>query len=102
MFGISGTELLLIGVFVLIIFGPDKLPELARTFGKAMRMFKTAQEDMEKVIRAEVYPENPLSALNDSSATETKPAAGVAPPQPATPAAESIWSDDDEDEEEEE
>lgn len=55
MFGISGFELTLVFVFVLIIFGPDKLPELGRTLGKAMRTFKRAQEDMERLIKAEMY-----------------------------------------------
>ena len=55
MFGIGGTELFIIALFAFIIFGPDKVPELARTLGKAMKVFKSAQEDMEKVIKAEVY-----------------------------------------------
>ncbi len=55
MFGISGTELFIIVVFVLLIFGPDKLPQFGRTVGQFMREFKRAQESMEAVIRAEVY-----------------------------------------------
>ncbi len=55
MFGISGTELVIIAVFVLIIFGPDKIPEIARTVGKAMATFKRVQEDTERLIKAEMW-----------------------------------------------
>ena len=37
MFGISGFELLLIAGFALIIFGPQKIPNIARTAGRFMR-----------------------------------------------------------------
>lgn len=94
MFGISGFELLLIAVFVLIIFGPDKLPDLARTFGKAMRQFKSAQEEMERVIRAEVYSPN---RATDAPDTETP----APDPEAASEAAMAAWSATDEDDEEE-
>ncbi len=54
MFGISGTELFIIIVFVLLIFGPDKLPAVGRTVGQMMREFKRAQQTMESLIKAEV------------------------------------------------
>lgn len=54
MFGISGTELFVIVVFVLLIFGPDKLPGFGRTVGQIMREFKRAQSDMEAIIKAEM------------------------------------------------
>jgi TatA/E family protein of Tat protein translocase len=95
-FGISGLELLIIVLFVLLIFGPDKIPELSRTLGKAMRMFKRAQEDMEKVIRAEVYSpagDNDSAAATDH--TEIKEEV-----QQATKAA-TIWASTEEDDEEE-
>jgi len=38
--GIGPAELLLIFVLALIVFGPGRLPELARTLGKAMREFR--------------------------------------------------------------
>jgi len=54
-FGIGGNELLIIAVFALIIFGPDKIPEIARGAGKAIQMFKRAQQDVEHVIKTEIY-----------------------------------------------
>ncbi|MBZ4219758.1 MAG: twin-arginine translocase TatA/TatE family subunit [Chlorobium sp.] len=47
MFGLGGQELLLILFVVLLFFGPSKLPELARGFGKGMKEFKKAQADLE-------------------------------------------------------
>ncbi len=98
MFGIGGNELLIIAVFALIIFGPDKIPELARTLGKTWRTFKRAQEDMERVIRAEMLAPDAAERGIGTTAPEPTPA------QPASSAA-SIWSatseDDDEEEDEE-
>lgn len=55
MFGISGTEFLLIAAVALLLFGPDKLPQIARSIGRFMAEFKRYQAMMESVIRAEVY-----------------------------------------------
>lgn len=87
MFGISGTELFMIVVFALLIFGPDKLPEFGRTVGKIMNEFKRAQESMESMIRAEMY----------ASDSEKKRPAAV-----AAGAVSGIDDDDDEDDEEDE
>jgi len=101
-FGIGGNELLIIAVFVLIIFGPDKLPQLARTFGQAVKMFKKAQADMEHVIRTEMY----TTADKPASVTENAEKLTATPATPTGVDAASIWSatdqDDDEEAEEEE
>ena len=55
MFGIGGWELVIIAVLALLLFGPDKLPTLARTVGRFMRDFKRYQDMMESTIRAEIY-----------------------------------------------
>lgn len=55
MFGISGFKLLIILVGALVLLGPDKLPEIGRTIGKAIAMFKAAQADMQSVINAEMF-----------------------------------------------
>jgi sec-independent protein translocase protein TatA len=47
MFGLGGQELLLILFVVLLIFGPQKLPELMKGLGKGMKEFKKAQADLE-------------------------------------------------------
>ena len=46
MFGIGGLELFLILLFGFLLFGPDKLPAIAQTVGKAIAKFRSAQEEM--------------------------------------------------------
>jgi TatA/E family protein of Tat protein translocase len=53
MFNIGLPELLIIVAIALIVFGPNKLPELARAFGKAMREFKKATEEIKESFEAE-------------------------------------------------
>ncbi len=53
MFGIGGFELFLILLFGFLIFGPDKLPAMAKTLGKAIAKFRSAQDEMNKVIKEE-------------------------------------------------
>lgn len=87
MFGISGTELGLILLFALIIFGPDKLPQLGRTIGKFMAEFKKAQQSVEATLKAEIYK----SETSDSESPAVVPA----------PAFSHASSDDEEEEDEE-
>src|SRR4030067_3174992 len=53
MFNIGLPELLIIVAIALIVFGPNKLPELARAFGRAMREFKKATEEVKESFEAE-------------------------------------------------
>lgn len=48
MFDIGFSELLLIIVIILLLFGPKKLPELARAMGEAVREFKDAMNAEKK------------------------------------------------------
>ena len=71
MFGIGGFELFLILLFGFLIFGPDKLPQLAKTIGLAVQKFRSAQEEMNKVVKTEIYDpmsdkpvKNPLDAID--------------------------------------
>lgn len=55
MFGSLGVpELLLIFAVILIVFGPRRIPEIARTLGKAMGEFRKATDDMKSTIEREV------------------------------------------------
>lgn len=45
MFGLGGTEMMIILVLVLIIFGAGKLPEVAGSLGKGIRSFKDGVKD---------------------------------------------------------
>ena len=55
MFGIGGTELVIIIIFGFLIFGPDRLPAMGRTIGRALRQFQQAQDQMNKMVKTEIY-----------------------------------------------
>lgn len=58
MFGIGFQEILLILLIALVIFGPKKLPDLARSLGKGVAEFKKAAEDMKKSFEEAVEEED--------------------------------------------
>ena len=78
MFGIGMTELLVILVVALIVFGPTKLPELARSLGKAMNEFRRASSDLRATFNDAVEPP-PQPKLPAAPPT-------IAAPPPAQPA----------------
>jgi sec-independent protein translocase protein TatA len=49
MFGVGSTELLVILVIAVLVFGSNKLPEIGASMGKAIRAFRTAGEETEKI-----------------------------------------------------
>jgi sec-independent protein translocase protein TatA len=53
MFGLGYQELMIILVIVLLLFGAQKLPELARGLGKSMSEFKKGQSEDEPIHKAE-------------------------------------------------
>jgi TatA/E family protein of Tat protein translocase len=61
MFGLSGVHLFIILVVVLIIFGPGKLPQVAKSIGEAINEFRNS-----------VTPKKQIEEKKDAS-TENKP-----------------------------
>jgi Tat protein translocase TatB subunit len=74
MFGIGGQELLFILVLALIVLGPSKLPEIARTLGKVMGEFNRATDDLKREIDL-ASQEQPKPAASPAAppASEAKP-----------------------------
>ncbi len=63
MFGIGGFELFLIVLFGFLVFGPDKLPEIAKTIGRAIAKFRDAQAEMSVTLKDVAFDkdaENPF------------------------------------------
>jgi TatA/E family protein of Tat protein translocase len=56
MFGIGAWEMLVIGVIALLIFGPKRLPELARSLGKGLAEFRRASSDLRRSIDLDLDP----------------------------------------------
>lgn len=82
MFDIGGPEVLLIMFLVLLLFGADRLPELAKGIGRSVREFKKAASGVEaEVRRAMEEHEEPLPKKFPSY----PPPNPVSPPPPATP-----------------
>lgn len=72
MFGsIGGTELLIILIIALIVFGPRKLPELGRSLGRGLSEFKRASNELKRSLEAEADAEvGDRRARNDSGDRE--------------------------------
>ena len=54
---IGTSELMLIGLVALIVFGPRKLPEIARTIGKTMAEFRRSTDDFKQTWHQEIESE---------------------------------------------
>lgn len=89
MFGIGEGELAIIVVFGFLLFGPDKLPQMGRTIGRAIRQFRETQEKMTAVVQSEIIdpvseaasaPVKPKKAAADDDSDADEDAAGTAAP----------------------
>ena len=93
--GIGGPELMLILFIILLLFGANRLPELARGFGKSVREFKKAassvenefKQAMEENERPKPLPAPPATLPQTAAPVTPPPAAESKPDKPADPAA---------------
>jgi Tat protein translocase TatB subunit len=65
MFGLGMPEILLILAIALIVIGPKKLPELAKTLGRAMGEFKRSAQDFKRSIDMETTLHDIKSSATD-------------------------------------
>ncbi|HYG70052.1 MAG TPA: twin-arginine translocase TatA/TatE family subunit [Anaeromyxobacteraceae bacterium] len=74
MFGLSFGEIAIIAVLALLLLGPERLPEAAKTIGKGLRDFRRATEDLKGQIETEIYADE-----------QKTPKPSLVPPVPAKP-----------------
>jgi sec-independent protein translocase protein TatB len=65
------TEILIILVIALIVFGPRKLPELGKSLGKAMGQFRRASEDFKRTWEQEVEIEKTRHEITAGSSDDS-------------------------------
>jgi sec-independent protein translocase protein TatB len=101
MFNIGPGELIVILILALVLLGPDKLPEVARSVGKGMRELRRATEDIRTTVEEELYradlekpaaPSPPpiatvqrLSPTGSQALPDSSPNAEAPPPPSADP-----------------
>ncbi len=101
MFGIGMTEMMLIAALALIVIGPKKLPDLARSLGRGFAEFKRATSELKTTFETEMNAEekrHQKTALSPEEQTEYVAAAestrlGVIDQEPAAPIVDAVDTD---------
>src|SRR5688500_4758436 len=82
-------EIIVILVIALLVFGPNKLPEIGKQVGKAVREFKKFQASFNDEVRDLVDPDKPVpdrwAQNNGAPATAAHPPSQTPPQAPAPP-----------------
>ena len=71
MFGIGGGELIFIIFIALMLFGSDKIPDIARTMGKAMSQLKNATNEIKSEIQKGVEANGIDTSMKELTSTFT-------------------------------
>ena len=100
MFGIGMPELLLILVVALLVLGPKRLPEAARSLGRGLAEFRRASSELRQSLTIppdKPSPSDKSSTSDKSSARDKSPEKGSAPTQAKTANQEEADADKDRD-----
>jgi sec-independent protein translocase protein TatB len=96
MFGIGMPEMLMILAVALIVFGPKRLPELAKSLGRALGEFRRATSDLKQSIETETGLDEVRSSLDEvkKDVESQMDPADKAPTAASTPASDQSPADD--------
>jgi sec-independent protein translocase protein TatB len=92
MFGIGMQELLLILVVALIVLGPKKLPDVAKSLGKALNEFKRATSDIKESLDLDDTlhtVKKSFHAMNDTPPAASSEASASRPSETTPPVSDS-------------
>lgn len=87
MFGLSFGEVVIIAILALLLLGPERLPDAAKTLGKGLRDIKKATDDLKDQVEHEIYgqPQKPARPALVPP-VPMQPVPGPAGPPPAATA----------------
>ena len=94
MFNIGPQELVLILVLALLVVGPQRLPEIARSIGKGMRELRKAQDEVRKTIQVNLDEPSTAKTRSPRRLPETDAAATSDGPAPTEATASETGADD--------
>jgi Tat protein translocase TatB subunit len=89
MFGIGMPELILIAVVALIVLGPQKLPDLAKSLGRAVREFRKATSELKETLSVDSELSEVKKAFTDFHSDVNQTIRDEDKPKDAPPAADS-------------
>ncbi len=88
MFGIGVPELIVIAIIALLVVGPKKLPDLAKTLGKGLAEFRKATDDATETLKETLHMDEIHQEVNEFKDSFSKDNSNDVQNQPASPVAE--------------
>jgi sec-independent protein translocase protein TatB len=82
MFGLSFSEIVIIAILALILLGPDRLPDAAKTLAKGLKELRRATEDLKDQLGTELNVVEDVKRTVTGALTGALDAAALTPPPP--------------------